>query len=922
LASRIVALRRTVLLACALAPATQAAAHVMDGVEVQRLGKEAAIIIRFNTQVQYLRHAPLARGKTLLIYLQRTGVRLPDEEFGPQTIRLPKTDLVPQFSATYPGPGGNTLQLDFSQSTEFSVHPAPDGRSIAVTVPVLAGATVMSVQVKAPPTAAPPAPAPAAPESRKQLVAGVDVQRRGKNAEISLRFAVPIRLLRHIPGDEGSSLRLYLEASEPQVRPPQGFREALRVPDNDLAPRLTVTYPETDGALLLAFDRSTRFTVSAAPDGRRIVVVVPSLPGARDFAVQLQSTPRNLVAIAPAAAPAAPAAAAIAAAPAAPAAAAIAAAPAPVPAPSRAASPPAAAPAAPTAAMPSSMPALAPLTAEEIEARAREWMDAATQAIAVKRGVPAAERLNQVLSLPPNSQTEAAQAMMGEAREYSGELSKARAEYETYLKLYPGGRHAEHVKQRLAGLNASLKQALASAAAGGGLQAPAAWTSFGSLSQYYYRGKSQIETITPPPPGQLVFNRDTLSLTDQHALISTLDLQARKRDAVSDTRIVLRDADTHNFLEGQRSYNRLNAAYVEQTDKELGYFVRAGRQNGSGGGIFGRFDGLWLGYNTAPAWRINGAAGSNVEFDSQFKRKFVSASLDYTAPPGRPGFSAYYIAQTLEGFDDRSAVGAEVRYFDPHVTVYGTVDYDLLFKSLNIAFVQANWRTDKGTNYFANIDYRKSPPFSLLTALPGQISLDPTMPTLDFRELLFTSVSTLGVEELRRQAAILTSNSTLFAVGFTHPFFEHWQLGADYRYATLSGTGASGILPAQPGTGDNHVISGQALGNSLLFANDTTVLNTSFILAPTYTGQSYNLTYVVPKGEWRVDANLRYYTQKDDQEQRQTRFSPSLKLGYRVRNSVTFELEGGNEYVDEKGPIRETHSTRWYIYGGYRVDFN
>lgn len=887
------------LLAGALAPAAEAGAHLMDGVEVQRLGKEAAIIIRFNSQVQYLRHAPLARGKTLLIYLQRTGVRLPDEEFGPQTIRLPKTDLVPQFTATYPGPGGNTLQLDFSQVTEFSVHPAPDGRSIAVTVPVLAGATVLSVQVRAPPVTATPAAAPAAPDSRRQLVAGVDVQRRGKDAEISLRFAVPVTLLRHAPGDAGSSLRLYLESSEPQVRPPRGFKEALRVPENDLVPGLTLTFPEADGALLMAFDRATRFTVSAAPDGRRIAIVVPALPGARDFAVQLQSTPLNLVALAPAPAPAAPAPAAVAAAPV----------------------PPAPA-SAPTAAMPGSMPTLAPLTSAEIETRAREWMDAAVQAIAVKRGVPAAERLNQVLSLPPNSQTEAAQAMMGEAREYSGELSKARAEYETYLKLYPGGLHAERVKQRLAALNTSLKQALGSAPAGGGLQAPAAWTTFGSLSQYYYRGKSQIETITPPPPGQLLFNRDTLSLTDQHAVISTLDVQARRRDAATDTRIVLRDADTHNLLEGQRSYNRLNTAYVEQTDKALGYFVRAGRQNGNGGGIFGRFDGLWLGYNTAPAWRINGAAGSNVEFDSPFKRNFVSASLDYTAPPGRPGFSAYYIAQTLEGIDDRSAVGAEMRYFDPHVTVYGTADYDLLFKSLNIAFVQANWRTEKGTNYFANIDYRKSPPLSLLTALPGQISLDPTMPTLDFRELLFTSVGALGTEELRRQAAILTSNSTLFAVGFTHPLSERWQLGADYRYATLSGTGASGILPAQPGTGDNHVISAQALGNSLLFANDTTVVNTSFILAPTYTGQSYNLTYVVPKGEWRVDANLRYYTQKDDQEQRQTRFSPSLKLGYRVRNSVTFELEGGNEYFDEAGPVRETHSTRWYIFGGYRIDFN
>jgi len=733
------------VLVCSLTEAAKAGAHVMESVEVQRLGKEAAIVVRFNTQVQYLRHAPRDRGRSLLIYIQRTGPRLPDEDFGPQTIRLPKTDMVPQFSVTYPGPGDNTLQVVFDQPTEFSVHSAPGGRSITIMVPVLPGATDMTVQIKAPsgPSRAPP-------------------------------VAVPL---------------------------------------------------------------------PAQPE--------PSAP------------------------------------------------------------PPPAAP---------SLPTVAPLSSAEIESRAKEWMDAATQAIAARRGVVAAERLNQILSLPPNSHTEAAQAMMGEAREYSGELSKARAEYETYLKLYPGGRHVARVKQRLASLNQSVKQAL-SAPGAKGREAPAAWLAFGSLSQYYYTGQSRIETITPPPPGQLLFNRDTLSFTDQRALISTLDVQGRRHDAVTDTRIVLRDSNTRNFLEGQKSYNRLNAAYFEQTDKQLGYFVRAGRQVGTGGGIFGRYDGLWLGYNVAPTWRVNTTAGSVVEFNSPFTRKFVGASADYGSPPGGPGISIYYIEQTLEGLPDRRAIGYESRYFDPHTTLYGTVDYDLYFKSLNTALVQANWRSDNGTNYFSNIDYRKSPTLSLLTALPGQISLDPTQPTLDFRELLLTSANTLGVEELRRQAAILTADSTLFALGFTHPFTPRLQLGADYRFARLSGTGASGILPAQEGTGNNHVISGQALGNNLLFTNDTTVFNASRILSPLYTGQAYSLTYVVPNNAWRFDGNLRYYTQHDTQEQRQTRLSPSLKVSYRWLNRLTLEMEGGSERFNETGPIRETHSTRWYVYGGYRLDF-
>jgi len=767
--SRLAAFLRVLVLVCSATAAANSSAHVIESVDVERLGKEAAIVIRFNTQVQYLRHAPRARGRSLLIYLRRTGARLPDEDFGPQTIRLPKTDMVPQFSVTYPGPGNNTLQLVFDRPTEFSVHPVRDGRSINIIVPVLPGASDMSVQIKAPP-----------------------------------------------------------------ARP--------------VAPPVAVPGPAQ---------------------------AAPSAP--------------------PTAAPSVPT-------------------PAPLPLPGQPV------PSAPSTATAPNMPKLAPLSKEEVESRAKEWMDVAIQSLAVRKGVVAAERFNQILSLPPNSQSEEAQALMGEAREFSGELSKARAEYETYLKLYPRGRYVARVKKRLAALNQTLKQAR-SAPGARGLRPPAAWTTFGGLSQYYYRGQSHIETITPPPPGQLLFNRDTLSLTDQHALISTLDVQARRRDAVRDTRIVLRDSDTRNFLEGQRSYNRLNAAYFEQTDKALGYFVRAGRQLGSGGGIFGRYDGLWLGYNVVPTWRVNTAAGSIVEFNSPFKRKFVGASADYSSPPGGPGISLYYIEQDLEGLPDRKAVGIESRYFDPHTTVFGTLDYDLYFKELNTAFVQANWRTDGGTTYFSNIDYRKSPPLSLLTALPGQISLDPTQPTLDFRELLLTSANTLGVEELRRRAAILTSESVLFALGLTHPFGPRWQAGADYRFARLSGTGASGILPAQDGTGNNHVFSVQALGNNLLSTNDTTVFNTSFILAPLYRGQAYNLTYVVPLNAWRFDGTLRYYTQHDTQEQRQTRFSPSLKVSYRWFDRLSVELEGGREQFDETGPIRDTHSTRWYVYGGYRLDF-
>jgi hypothetical protein len=775
------ALLRAALLVGALGAAGTAKAHIIDSVEVERVGKDAHIRIRFNTTIQYLRHTPKTAGKTLLVYIQVTGPEVPNVDLGPQIVSLPKTDLVPHVTVTYPG-AGHALQVDFSQRTSYTVTWAVDGRSIDIVVPVLVGAQDWAVEVKAPP------PAPAA-------------------------------------------------APAPPPQPPQ-------------PPPATVAAPP-------------------AP--------TPSPPPVQAAAPISPTTP--------APAPSAPA-------------------PAPAPLPAATAA----------------MPKVAPLTPEEVEARAKEWMASARENIAARKGVVAAARLNQVLSLPANSHTEEAQALMGEARELSGEPNKAKLEYELYLKQYPQGKFVGQVQKHLAELG---KGVAPSAAAGpAAAPRPATWFTFGSFSQYYYTGHSQIEIITPPPPGQLVFNRDTLSLTDQKALISTLDLQGRRTDSVSDIRVVVRDADTRNYLEGQSSYNRLTQAYLEQTHKQLGYFFRAGRQIGQGGGVFGYFDGATVGYHVTPAWRLNVVGGIPVEWRSPFERRVYGTSVDYSPPPGRWGLSGYFVEQSLEGYNDRRAVGTEMRYFDQHATAYGTIDYDLNFKKLNIFLIQTNWRTDAGTNFFANIDYRATPPLTLLSGLPGQISLDPTQPTLDFRQLFFDSVANLGVDGLRAEAAKLTAESTLFALGFTHPVTERWQLGADYRFASISGTQESGILPAAPGTGANHVVSAQALGNKLLMQNDTLVANGSVIIAPTYNGLASSLTYVIPFESWRWDGTIVYYVQRDDKEQRQTRFAPSLRAAYRIGKHLYLELQGGSEQFDERGPLREQHSFRWYTYGGYRVDLN
>ena len=74
--------------------------------------------------------------------------------------------------------------------------------------------------------------------------------------------------------------------------------------------------------------------------------------------------------------------------------------------------------------------ALPPVRApDEVERQAADLMKKARGALDAKKPQDAVDSLNQLLTLPPNSQSEMAQELIGLAREQSGETSKARAEY-------------------------------------------------------------------------------------------------------------------------------------------------------------------------------------------------------------------------------------------------------------------------------------------------------------------------------------------------------------------------------------------------------------------------------------------------------------------------------------------------------------
>ena len=707
----------------------------------------------------------------------------------------------------------------------------------------------------------------AAPSSlRAALIDEIVVTRVGKVAEIEVRFSRRVRYLRHFPQDNGDRLRVDIGLLPLDGDIPLVVLERRRVPRSELLDAFEVMLSEQGSVLEVKFAAPVSFKVGPGSDGRSIRIRVPLAPdkiappkekgvsGSQKPATGIAlGTPGELV---------------------------------PVP---------------PTRAPPDQG---APLS--EVDAAAAKLMSQARAAMDASDYAAAVDALNRLLNLPPNRFSEEAQELAGMARQLNGEIDKARAEYELYLKLYPEGEGAARVRDRLAGLVAGGDEARQEVV----VSEPRGTEKmlYGSVSQYYYNGATKIDTTTKAP--QLPFS-EQLSFTDQSALISSIDLTGRVRRDTSDTRIVVRDTYSADLLKDGDDKNLLYAAYVEHEQKNWGLLLRGGRQSPPTGGVVERFDGGYIRKSLGRRLRIFGIAGEPKDYDIDSSRRFFQGGVDIGRDGGDWGLTLYGFDQTIDDIPDRRTVGAEVRYFSNGSSIYSLIDYDLLFDDLNILLTQANWQNARGTGVNVIVDRRKTPTLQTANALIGE-------PTTSIQQLLDSGLS---AEMLRDRAAAVTADSTLFLVGLTQTVNGHWQIGGDVRANRVSATEGSGLLPPAPDTGTIYTYTLQTTATAIFGATDVNVLSIGLIDAPTYSGPLVLLSNSSNWRNWRFEPSLRYYQQNDAADTTLSRINGGLRLSYRVRNRLSLEVEAGYELTKTSSAFADDKVQREYFSLGYRWDF-
>lgn len=853
-------------------------ADYLDDVELLHAGENPVIRINFNIRVQYLRHVPEREGNLVQIFVRFLSTDAPPP-ITDESWTTPASQFNPRFTVTSPldpGVQNRRLLVQFSSPVRYRVRQGRDSRSIEI---VLLPAVDSAAANPAPP---PPPAAPVSSKPKSQATAN------GKFAILLDSFPSAEQATRAPVPDELASYRAFITKSTiadltlyDRNLGYFGTRESA----DAVRKRLLDRYPN---AVVI----DTTVVAGAAPVSRPGTVGTPASPvasttgkGPAPAAAAPFAIPGSL---APVRTPEAEVQ--------------------PVP-PGKAAQAAAVAPV-----VPPQIPSTSAASAQ-VEAQAVQLMGAGRAAVKAGKYEDALNAFNQLLILPPNTQSQEAQELIGVARERTGQIDKAKAEYALYLKLYPEGDGAQRVRERLAQLEALPAQTTKDTQEREPSQPRIPTRIFyGSVSQYYYDGSTKATTAFNTPT---TADQATLSNHDLSAIITTTDLNGRFRSEESDTKLVFRDTNTFSLLDKSPSRNRLDAAYVDYRGLQNPLSLRLGRQIGVSGGIIGRFDGAIGGYGLTKDLRVNAVAGAPVDYKLDSTRYFYGVNVDAQKIANYWSGNTYVINQLVDGIPDRRAVGGEIRYFRNGTSLYSLLDYDVLFHKVNIATLQGTVQTQGLTNFTLLLDQRKAPSLATSNAVYG-------LSTTSVSKLLETYTQT----QLRQQALGITSDVKQVLASVTTPVSKSWQVGADYRLTNVGAlpgvtdpvTGI--VLPPTPGTGNIYGYTLQAIGSNLYSRRDINVLSATYIKSPTYHGSyaSYNnLTGLGPN--WTVEPAIRYYTQLDNMDTRIDRYTAVLKLSYMWGQHVSLEGEYDYEKTITQSLLQTEDARNQFFYVGYRLTF-
>ena len=539
------------------------------------------------------------------------------------------------------------------------------------------------------------------------------------------------------------------------------------------------------------------------------------------------------------------------------------------------------------------------------------WMADGRRALLDRRYDDAIVHYTQVLEAPPNEHHATAREYLGVALERRGNTQRAIAEYQAYLAGSPDNADARRVEERLRTLDSAAVAPPAAATAVSSRSA-SGWQVYGGVSQYYWRNEQQ-----------LVHDGNTLLASS--GLLALGDVTATRRGSRYDILARLNGAYQFNFVEfdNRGDIGWLSDAYIDVADRELGLAAKAGRQARRDDGVLGRFDGVGLRYQWRPDISFSVSSGLPIDaprYAADTGRFFYAASARVDNLWERFTVNAYTQHQTVDGIDDRRAVGGEVQYRNGGVNVIGLVDYDLTFAELNTALLNGIWILDNDWRLSGRVRTGMLPYLTTRNALAGQ-----TVETID--ELL----ESFTEGQIRTLARHRTAQASSVSAGLRLPLGERLDLSVDVTAQQADATVASAGVAALPETGTQLFVSTSLIAPSLFRDGDLSIFTFRHDSSRTRDASSLLVDVRLPLSErLRLSPRLSLMARKDNPSGTdQLVAEPAIRLIYRW-GAFLFDLEAGGRWSSRELPATEIDAftpdgTEELLGGfvnlGYRLEF-
>jgi hypothetical protein len=521
--------------------------------------------------------------------------------------------------------------------------------------------------------------------------------------------------------------------------------------------------------------------------------------------------------------------------------------------------------------------------------------------------LPLLTKLTEQAEYPERAEV---QELLGLAHERSRHVAHAKAEYEEYLRRYPNGAAADRIRQRLRALQLAARKSVKGLRVEG--DDDSVWKFYGGVGQFYRYDDARIET--PTAVG------DTVS---QSALLNDVSFVARRRGERYDFFGRLGASYIKNFADNALGdQTRVSSAFVELSDRELGWRSRFGRQSAASSGVFGAFDGVYADYQWLPRLRVSLLAGSPVDtsassFDAD--RQLLALAVNIGPYASAWDFTTYAVTQKFQSESDRRALGTEVHYFVPGRSMIALVDYDLYFKELNNALFIGTVQLPHRWMLNASYDHRRSPSLSIRNALIGQTAVD-----LDELLRVYTR------EEIQQFAIDRSAPTDLFSLSASVAAGERWQWTFDVSRIAIGEMESSGGVQSTPALAPEMAYSVLAIGNGIFAAHDVELITLRYQSGEMFKTTSLSLSSRWPiASSWRVGPRARVDRREGVLDgSTQTIYLPSLRLEF-LRQRATFELEVGVELgkrdtVSPTSVVTTTSTektTRKFLSAGYRWQF-